>query len=121
MTNSHRLKQIVTAYLVPSIALLMVSCSNSKELTPSRVQQLIQNAPNFRRPATLKLDTEVIDVQMKAADEPEADLQSRAVMNFYERSPVMAVLKQMGLVDTTVTTTTKPQPIDFTTPILPLW
>jgi hypothetical protein len=121
MINSHRLKQIVTAYIVPSIALLMVSCSSSKDLTRSRAQQLIQNAPNFSRPATLKLDSEVIDVQMKAADEPEADLQRRADMNFYERYPVMAVLKQMGLVDTTVTTTTKPQPIDFTTPILPLW
>lgn len=119
--NSHQLRRIVTTFMLASIALFIGGCSGSKELTRSRAQQLIQNAPNFSRPATLKLDTETFDIQTTGEDEPEADLQRRAVTRFYEWHPVMAVLKQMGLVDTTVITTQKPQPIEFKTPILPFW
>jgi hypothetical protein len=120
MISVYRRNGIITVCLL-LVSLLLVGCMGSRDLTRSRAEQLIQNSPTFSRPAILKLDSDQIDVQTKSVDEPESDLQGRAVSRFYERRPVMRVLKQMDFVDTTVTTTQKPQAIDFTTPGLPFW
>jgi hypothetical protein len=60
-------------------------------------------------------------VQAKFFDEPETDVQVRAVPIFYDRYPVMSVLKQMGLINEKLTATQKPWRPSFVGPTFLSW
>lgn len=102
--------------------MILTACSSSRELTRSLAQTLIQESPTFTNPVSVPLNSDnYIDVEAKSMDEPENEVRERAVPKFYDRYPVMAVLKQMGLISERISAVQKPWRPAFIGPALLTW
>ena len=101
------------AVLVMLAVTLASGCAKSQELTRTHANTLINNARDFKEPATVKLkdDYGEITVPAQSDDEKEAEAQPRAVAAFLDDHPALAVLQHLGLIDVTAQLIQKPQTV----------
>lgn len=119
---SSHFRRTVRCFYVITTLMILTACSGSRELTRSRAQNLIQDSPTFASPVTVPLNSDnYIEVEAKSIEEPENEVKERAFPKFYERYPVMAVLKQMGLISETIKAVEKPWRPAFIGPTLLTW
>lgn len=119
---SSHLQRTVLHFCVVTTLMIFSACSSSRALTRSRAENLIQNFPAFASPVTVPLNSDnYIEVEAKSIEEPEDEVKERAVPKFYERYPVMAVLKQLGLISETIKAVQKPWRPSFIGPALLTW
>jgi hypothetical protein len=119
--STHFQRSVLQCYVVTTL-MILAACSGSRELTRSRAQNLIQDAPAFANPVAVALNSDnYVEVEAKSVEEPENEVQKRAIPKFYERYPVMAILKQMGLISETISAVQKPWRPAFIGPTLLTW
>jgi len=91
------------------LALSIVGCADTRELTRSKAAEMISGSQAFSAPVLLPLKRETgWNLRPRTADEPEAEAQARAAENYYQAYPQMDVLRRLGLMDVRATTRERP-------------
>jgi hypothetical protein len=87
--------------LVPAaLIFLAAGCAGSRELTRGRAAEMVGNSTDFRAPVSLPLKKET-DLLLRPESDGETESQARfrATETYFQATPQMDVLRQIGLVD----------------------
>lgn len=113
--KNRKLIQILTC-LLSAFALIFTGC-NSKELSRSQTQKLIEASEQYKQPFTISLMQgqvtnaygDTLDVLESVEETPE-QAAARKVKAYFELYPQIGVANQLGLVDAQVKTKQSSQP-----------
>lgn len=113
--------------LLFSFAFLLFGC-NSKELSRSQAQSLIEKSDNFKQPFALELmQGEVLQTYgksmyiLKSGVETPDQAAARRLKEYFERNPQLAVANHLGLVEVKIKTLNSEQPTPRYTDVEPKW
>lgn len=95
--------------LISCIITLCSNCAQSKDLNRSRASALISTSKEFKELAAILLrdDYGEVSIPAQSKDDEESVAQTRAVEDFLENHPALAVLQHLGLIEVTAQATQK--------------